>query len=171
MSGESNDSSQFRSVTAFSVKIGETTITQQGDTAVESIVVEDHMDMVDMAVIRLEGRDEKTYHIGDDVEVKAEEQGATLFKGQVVAVESQFTHGAGYKITIRALDAMHKLGRGRKTRFWEDVTDSDIASEVGAECGLSVDVDSTSETMAWGTTVASPYITASATATAIRLSP
>ena len=33
-----------------------------------------------------------------------------------------------------------------RTRHWNDVTDSDVAQEVGAESGLSVEADPTSET-------------------------
>jgi phage protein D len=65
----------------------------------------------------------------------------------VVALEPSFTMDGGTTLTLRALDPLHKLGRGRNTRFWEDVLDSDIVSEIGAECGLPVEVDATDTTM------------------------
>jgi phage protein D len=47
---------------------------------------------------------------------------------------------------VRALDHTHRLARGRKTRWFENKKDSDVAQTVGAECDLSVDAEATSET-------------------------
>lgn len=143
-------SSQYRSTTSYELKVGETTFTQKsdgGEKGVQSFVIESHIDMVDMITIRMEGRNDWNLQVGDQVEAKVEKEGQTLFKGQVTAIEPAFLGEAGSSLVIRALDDIHKLGRGRKTRFWEEAMDSDIVSEVGAECGLSVDADSTQTTL------------------------
>jgi phage protein D len=151
MSPQQSGSSARSSVPSYKITIGSGhTFEQPEGDGVQSIVIEDHVDMISMFTIRLggtEGQPEWDFNIGDEVEARLGEGDALLFKGQVVALEPSWTMDGGSTLTIRALDPLHKLGRGRNTRFWEDVLDSDIVSEIGAECGLPVEVDATGTTM------------------------
>ncbi len=138
-----------RSATSYELTIGGTRFGQSQQDSLNQLVFEDHVDMVDMLTVRVtgaEGRATWGFSIGDEVECKLG-GGATVFKGEVTALEPGYQVEGFSTMTIRALDKMHRLGRGRKTRFWEDMKDSDVASEVGAESGLSVDADATEETM------------------------
>ncbi len=150
MSSQSSGSSRS-SVPSYEITVGEShTFQQPQNDGVLSIVIEDHVDMVSILTIRLggtEGQPAWDFNIGDEVEALIGDSGALLFKGQITALEPSFTMDGGSSLTIRALDHTHILGRGRKTRYWEDVLDSDIVSEVGAECGLSLDVESTDGSM------------------------
>ena len=137
---------QRSSATSYEVQVGDRMMTQPSVDGVQQIVVEDHVDMVAMATIEI-GVSEKTpefnFKIGDTVTVKIGSGADQIFKGDITALEPRFQVGGTSSLTLRALDHMHRLGRGRKTRFWEHRRDSDVVQEVGSECGLSVEVDST----------------------------
>lgn len=137
-----------RSATSYEVKLGGQTFNQPANDGVESIVVEDHVDMVEALTLRVsgaEGSPEWKAEIGTTVEVKMGEGSALLFKGEVTAVEPSFTVDGITSLTIRALDNAHRLSRGRKTRWFENKKDSEIAQTVGSESKLSVEVDPTEE--------------------------
>jgi len=149
MSGE-QISRQKSSATSYEVQIGETVMTQPSVDGVQQIIVEDHVDMVAMATVEV-GASERSpafnFKIGDTVSVKLGSGAEPIFKGDITALEPRFQVSGTSSMVIRALDHMHRLGRGRKTRFWEGQTDSDVVAEVGAECGLSVEADPIEEAM------------------------
>jgi phage protein D len=132
----------------YEITIGGTTLKQSMQDALQMAVVEDHVDMVSMCTVRVggaEGQPSWDFTMGDKVEVKLD--GQAMFAGEVVSMEPGFQIEGTSSMTVRAMDQTHRLGRGRKTRFWEETTDSDVANEVGAESGLSVDCDPTDESM------------------------
>jgi len=109
--------SDHANVPSFEVKIGGTTITQDQGTQLENMVVEDHVDMVESAIIRLggaEGQPEWTVNIGDEVQIKTGEGNVTLFKGEVIGVEPSWSIDGLATLSVRALDKSHRLSRGRK---------------------------------------------------------
>ena len=125
-------------------------MTQPEGDGVLSIIVEDHVDMVSMLTMRLGGTEsqpEWNYSIGDDVEARVGDGEVLMFKGHITAIEPAFTMDGGATLTIRALDPLHLLGRGRVTRYWEDVLDSDIVDEVADECELDTNIEATEESM------------------------
>lgn len=141
-----------RSATSYKVILGSQELTQTQNDGVESIVVEDHVDMVEMLTLRIngvEGSPKWQAEIGGAVEVKMGAGDRTLFKGEITALEPSWTMDGVAAITIRGLDNAHRLARGRKTRTFNDKTDSDIAKTVGAESKLSVKADPTTETHAY----------------------
>ena len=138
-----------RSATSYHVTIGGKTFKQDEVDGLEQLVLEDHVDMVEHLSVRIAGNEgQPTWdaHIGDAVEAKLGEGAVVIFKGEVVAVEPSWSVDGLMTLNIRALDNAHRLSRGRKTRFFENKKDSDVASTVGAESGLSVEVDPTEET-------------------------
>jgi phage protein D len=141
-------SSDVKGATSFEVTIGGTTFKQSESKGLESLVFEDHIDMVNILTVRIGGAEEQpewNFNIGDEVKLKLGE-GRQVFEGEVVSMEPSYQVEGVSSVSIRCLDKMHRLGRGRKTRFWEKKKDSDVVSEVGAECGLSVSADATEET-------------------------
>ncbi len=145
----SSGSSLVRSATSYKVSCGGTTFEQTGNDGLQRLVIEDHQDACDMLTMTVggtEGQPSWSFEIGDAVEGQIGSGSVNLFKGEIISVEPGFQVEGISGMTIRALDHAHRLGRGRKTRFWNDMKDSDVASEVGAECGLSVDADATEET-------------------------
>ena len=120
--------------------------TQSNNAGLEQMVFEDHIDMVAQLSARFGGAEHDAkwdFNIGDEVECKLGDFSKPVFNGEIIAIEPGFQADGGASITIRALDKIHRLGRGRQTRFWEEMKDSDVASEVGAESGLGVECDPT----------------------------
>jgi phage protein D len=138
-----------RSATSYEVKIGSRTLTQPENDGVESVVVEDHVDMVEMLTMRLQGSESTPnfqVEIGQAIEVKMGSGGRQLFKGEVTALEPSWSVDGMVTMTIRGLDNAHRLARGRKTRYFNQKKDSDVASTVGTESKLDVEADPTTET-------------------------
>ncbi len=138
-----------RSATSYKIVLGSQTLTQPEGDGVESIVVEDHVDMVEMLTLRLsgvEGTPKWEAEIGQTVEVQMGSGSRTLFKGEITAMEPSWGADGIATLTVRGLDNAHRLARGRKTRTFEKKKDSDIAKTVGGEANLSVKCDPTPET-------------------------
>jgi phage protein D len=136
------------SAVAYKLTIGSTEMAQTLNDAVQRLVFEDHVDMVGMLTVRIgggEGQPEWNFQIGDECVLKLGSGKKEIFHGEVISLEPGFEVGGISSITVRALDKLHRLGRGRKTRFWEQMKDSDVASEVGGESGLSVTTDPTAD--------------------------
>ena len=134
------------SAVGYKLTIGGTSMSQDKNDGVQQIIFEDHIDMVGMLTARIgggEGQPKWNFKIGDEVKLKLGSGSKEIFAREVISVEPGFEVGGISSITVRALDKLHRLGRGRKTRFWEEMKDSDVASEVGAESGLGVECDPT----------------------------
>ena len=85
--------------------------------------------------------DDSKFEIGAELEVKLgstdERTTTTLFKGEIVTVEPDFTAG-GVAMVVRAYDKSHRMMRSRKQRTFKNQTISDIVKKVGSEYGFSV---------------------------------
>lgn len=69
---------------------------------------------------------------GDDQEHK-------LFDGEIVEIEPEFAPSA-QRLSIRALDRLHRLSEGRHVRTFQNVTDADLAQRVAGQYGLQTDI-------------------------------
>ncbi len=116
------------------------------------VKVVDSLTLPDMALVRLsdpKGKeiDNHPLQLGKSLEIKAAGKGeratTSIFKGQIAAVEPEFTAG-GCVISIRAYDKAHKLNRERKTRTFQQVSASDMISKIAGEAGLQASATSTS---------------------------
>lgn len=135
------------SASGFELTIGGTLLKPSNkDGGVQLITIEDHVDMVTMMTVRMggtEGQPSWDWKIGDTATAKIGQGTSELFSGQIVSLEPSYQIEGIASINIRCMDKMHILGRGRKTKFWEDMKDSDVVTEVASECGLSVDAEDT----------------------------
>jgi phage protein D len=75
----------------------------------------------------------------------------TVLKGEVTAIEVNFTGESQAPIIIRGYDVSHRLHRGRKIRSFQSVTDSDMVSTIIGEVGITAGTVST-------TSVTYPYV-------------
>ena len=116
------------------------------------VKVVDSLTLPDMAMVRLsdpkgDAVDSHPLQLGKDIEIKMSAKGAnattSIFKGQIAAVEPEFT-AKGCIISIRAYDKAHKLNRQRKTRTFQQMSASDMVRKIAGENGLSPKVKSTS---------------------------
>ncbi len=120
--------------------------------ATMSVRVEQGLDLPSVCVLRiqddeLEIVDSGDFDIGKEIRV---EMGTgrklkPVFEGEVVGLELEPTARGSMVLVVRAYDKSHRLHRGRKTRTFVQITDSDIARKIAQEVGLRPDVESTSE--------------------------
>ena len=136
-----------QTVIGFEVQIGGSSFTHNKSQGLVSVIMEDHVDMASVCSVTVstaENQPTQSYKIGDKVSVKIQ-QSEELFSGELIAIDYAFQGQGSSSLILKCLDHSHRLARGRQTRFWNDMKDSDIANEVGSECQLSVDMDSTTE--------------------------
>jgi uncharacterized protein involved in type VI secretion and phage assembly len=68
----------------------------------------------------------------------------SVIKGEITALEPVFDADSKIRFVVRGYDKAHRLHRGRKTRSFLKMKDSDIVKKVAGEAGLTVDAESTS---------------------------
>jgi phage protein D len=132
----------------FVIQVGNQKFNHDTNNIVRSIVVEDHVDMASFCSLMFDAsidQGQVVVQIGDQVDVKLKTEDHSVFKGEVISVDHSFQQAGTTTKIVRCIDHIHRLGRGRKTRFWNDMKDSDVANEVGGESGLSVECDPTDE--------------------------
>ena len=139
-------------VAGIDVKVNGATIDPAWRDLTLEVKVVDSLTLPDMALVRLSDPkgdkvDSHPLQLGAELEIKAAATGArsttTIFKGQIAAVEPEFT-AKGCVISVRAYDKAHKLNRQRKTRTFQQMSASDMVNKIAGESGLSPDVESTS---------------------------
>jgi phage protein D/phage baseplate assembly protein gpV len=117
------------------------------------VEVRDNLLKPDTAVVRLRDPDgtvidHDMLEVGKAIEVKlsaaAETTVKPLFKGEVVALEPEFTEH-DCVVAIRAYDRAHRLHAKRVSRTFQQQTAADMVKTVGSQAGLSVGrIESTS---------------------------
>jgi phage protein D len=140
--------------TAKVVEIDGSALAPDVEAQLDSVLVVDRLAMPDTftLVFRDPGRDilgKAGLEIGKKVEIKtngaASTTPETLIKGEVTSIETEYD-SMGTRAVVRGYDLSHRLAAGRKTATYQNVTYSDIASQVASAAGLTADVDSTSGT-------------------------
>lgn len=116
------------------------------------VTVEDSIHLPDMFCIRLHDPrlhwvDSQTFAEGKEVEISAAPReggrATKLITGEITAIEPDFGMDGVPILTVRGYDRSHRLHRGRHTRSFLQMTDSDIATRIAQEEGLKAKVDST----------------------------
>ena len=90
--------------------------------------------------------DGTNFAAGATVEIKLpDDTGAftTVFKGEITAIEPEFTQTYVAMLVVRGYDKGHRLNRGTKSKVFVDVSDSDIVSQIVGTSGLSAQVTAT----------------------------
>lgn len=145
------------SLDLLSVKIaGAAIATELADDILE-IVVDTALHMPDMFTILLYARvydddttlwiDDASLDVGKEVEIAVDNK--VLIKGEITALEPSFDETGRATLLLRGYDKSHRLHMGRKTRTFLNTKDSDLASTIAGEAGLSAQVDATSVTYEW----------------------
>lgn len=142
-----------RHLSLMTFKIGGQAPSDSMSRVVREVVVDTSIYLPDMFVIHLHDPDlswidSNVLEIGKTAEISAqasgESQATPLMKGEIVAIEPELTEEGGATIAVRGYDKSHRLHRGKKTRVFQEMTDSDIVRKVAQESGLDVSVDATS---------------------------
>ncbi|HUX88749.1 MAG TPA: VgrG-related protein [Chloroflexota bacterium] len=127
---------------------------------VSEVVVEQSLHLPDLFVLRLHDAGDDTnpfqvayfktldadsFPIGGEVAIemgRAEEPGL-VFKGEITAVELEVGLGRPPMLVVRGYARSHRLHRGRQSKSYLNMTDSDVATKIGQSVGLQVQADST----------------------------
>ncbi|MDV3002740.1 MAG: hypothetical protein N5P05_004395 (plasmid) [Chroococcopsis gigantea SAG 12.99] len=64
----------------------------------------------------------------------------TVFKGEITEVDALFSQNNAPRVCLRGYDRRHRLQRGRKVRSFVKQKDSDIATKIAQEAGLTPQV-------------------------------
>jgi phage protein D len=80
---------------------------------------------------------------GSEVEVKVGfvDDQKSMLKGEVTALEPEFAAGAAPVLKIHGYDLLHRFRRGRNTRSFANMKDSQIAEQIASELGLRAQAD------------------------------
>ncbi|MDJ0770654.1 MAG: VgrG-related protein [Ilumatobacter sp.] len=118
-------------------------------------IVDDHAVLPDSFALRFRFDDPELWtrlgaRIGQTLEIKSGDLGespdASLIKGEITAIEAVFEDGARY-LVVRGYDASHRLHAGRRTRSFNNVTDSDLARRIAGDAGLDIGTIDSSSTV------------------------
>ena len=100
--------------------------------------------------------DSSKIDLGKAVEISFEEQEEpdstdtpltkVLFQGEITSIEPRFAENGRSTLVFRAYDQSHRLHRGKQSRTFLQMTDSDIVSKIAQEAGLTAVADTTSIT-------------------------
>jgi phage protein D len=104
--------------------------------------VERDMFQPDMAQIVLSNQGDlytTSVNTGDEVEVKVGDAQTSIFKGEVLGIEPIYKGGEKSRVTIRAVNKLHRLTRGRRSITFTDKTDKAILQQLLGDSGLSLE--------------------------------
>jgi phage protein D len=72
------------------------------------------------------------------------DQFQSLIIGEITALHPKYSNAESAKMHVQGFDRLHRLRRGRKTRSFVQVKDSQIAEAIAADNGLGVDAQDSS---------------------------
>ena len=121
-----------------------------------NVEVDDSLHIPDMFTIQvrdphLKWANSPLLKIGQEVEILARSAGNNppapkrLLVGEITSVEPDYPYGSAPVVVLRGYDRAHRLHRGKKTRSFVQMTDSDIVTKIAREYGLKPEVDDTTE--------------------------
>lgn len=112
------------------------------DSDILGFTVERDMGQPDMAAIVLSNQ-QANYTtratVGQAVEIKVGDESTSIYKGELVGLEGMYKGGEKSRLTIRAMNKLHRLLRTRKSITYTDKSDQQILSQVAGNHGLSIE--------------------------------
>ena len=112
-----------------------------------TIVFQDASDLGGTDPLNLSLTDQDILPIGAEVEILMgmRESPATVFKGEVTAQELELEGEQPPLLIVRGYDKRHRLQRGRITKTFLNVKDSDVVRQIASEASLSATVEETQQ--------------------------
>ena len=90
--------------------------------------------------------DEGPLNLVSEVEIQSRAADGKLVKliaGEITALEPDFGEGMIAELTVRGYDKSHQLYRECKSKTFQNVKDSDLATQIAKEAGLKTEIDTT----------------------------
>lgn len=141
-------------VPAFEVLIDGAPLPVDAHAHVVALAVDEDVGVPTMFTMKLAGSDEQggaatwvddtsLFSIGSAIEVRLGyiDNLETVMHGEVTGLEPEFVLDRLPALIIRGHDRLHRLQRGRKTRTFAQQKDSDVASLIASDAGLTPDVE------------------------------
>lgn len=140
------------SVANYKIKLNGTEFSQEWMSAVEEVIVEDEINLPSMFSIQLNmvdykggkwrGIDLKAFKPGDKIAVSLGlDNVEPMISGEITSLELNL--GEHSLLEIRGYDFLHRLRMGTRNKVFLKKKDSEIASDIVKEHGLSAVVDDT----------------------------
>ncbi len=138
----------------FFIKVGGSDLAADLMNDLLEVIVSIDLDQPDMCTLtlhdeKLKWTDEGPFTLGKDLVISAmpEEGGSsqTIFDGEIIGIEPDFGAGTQATLTVRGFNRMHRLNRGKHSKTFSQMTDSDIVTKIAQDAGFRVQVDATTE--------------------------
>lgn len=134
------------------IKIDGSNLAAQTMDVLESAEVETSMYLPSMFTLRFHDEkltllDGSLFTAGKAVEIFLPNPSNVLtsvFKGEITAIEPEFSEQFETTLVVRGYDKGHRLNRGTKNKVFVNVTDGDIVSQIAQANGLQAQSDTTS---------------------------
>ncbi|HBE16255.1 MAG TPA: hypothetical protein DEG17_25095 [Cyanobacteria bacterium UBA11149] len=93
--------------------------------------------------------DSDLFDIGNQVEIKMGYVNSlkTLILGEIIGLEPEFSQESMSSLVVRGYDLGHRLMRGRKTRSFRQMKDSNIVEQIARDFSISVKAEDTKVTL------------------------
>jgi uncharacterized protein len=103
----------------------------------------------DLGRLEVTWADDDRFGAGNEVEVQMGyvDSLETLMVGEITGLEPEFCADEVPTLTVRGYDRRHRLMRGRKTRSFTQMKDSDIAGRIASDLMLTARVEDTGVTL------------------------
>ena len=134
------------------VKVDDAPLSADFYDLLSSVRVEESVQLPDAFSIRFDDPhfelfDRMSFTMGSEVEVafSAEGEPMVVTKGEVTAVAVEQGPSGRHELVISGMDKTHRLTRGPKSRTFQNMTDTDIVTQIADGYSLDTDVDPTPE--------------------------
>lgn len=150
---------QEKAAPEFSVRIGGRDLPQETATDIKTISIEEDVDTPgmfafemlnwDVAKLKMKWSDQEDFSEGKEVEILIgyRDNREKVISGEITGLELKINGRETPKFEVRGYDRRHRLMRGRKSRSYMQIKDSDIASKIASEAGLSPQTEDTGVTL------------------------
>lgn len=125
---------------AYKVTIGRLTVTQSDPQGLESIVVEDHVDLIGIAEISFGPNLDpwSQVELGNPVRVEmGTDAPQPVFVGKVTGLR-HVRRGGRERLVVIAMDPLSTLAASRRTKTFQHASDTDVVRQVASAAGLTV---------------------------------
>jgi phage protein D len=142
----------------FNLKIDGRQASPEVIDAMLDCTIENSLHLPDVCTLRLHDSafrwlDAETFREGSRLQVLGHEEKMShsqpLFNGEVVALEMDLAGHGVPTLVVRCFDRSHRLHRGRHSRSFVQMTDTDIVRKIGGEAGFQVHADSSAQVHDW----------------------
>lgn len=100
---------------------------------------------LDSGNLRIKWIDSDQLAPGNRIEIKIGYRGklASLLVGEITALKANYGSDRAATVRVQGFDRLHRLRRGKKTRAFTEIKDSQIAERIAGELGLTAHVQDT----------------------------